>query len=83
MKRLMYLSISVFFLSLTLLVGVHIGQQTAGAAPSQKVIGFSYDDRGTIKGYSVMLANGDVYFRRSIGTFVLQYQPELVGNYWQ
>ena len=31
MKRLFYLSGTLFFLSLTLLVGVHIGQQTATA----------------------------------------------------
>ncbi len=31
MKRLFYLSGSLFFLSLTLLIGFHLGQQTADA----------------------------------------------------
>ena len=85
MKRLFYLSGTLFFLSLTLLLGVHIGQQTATAEPQQKVIAFSANDSGTTTWLWVYLANGDVYKFRAdlLQTPGGGYQPELIGNYWQ
>ena len=78
MKRLFYLSGTLFFLSLTLLVGIHIGQQQASAAPGQKVVGFSVDQSVVW----VIDANADVYKFRSDLLGTNGYLPELVGNYW-
>lgn len=82
MKRLMYLSISVFFLALTLMVGVHIGQQTATASPEHReIVGFA----GVSSQLWVLTSNGDVYTRSNTldnkeGT---EYPAIRVGNFWQ
>jgi len=65
MKRLFYLSGTLFFLSLTLLVGIHIGQQRATAAPKGSPIAAyvrslnDFNSGPSVPG--VILANGDVY----------------------
>ena len=85
MKRLFYLSGTFFFLSLTLLVGIHIGQQQATAAPAQKVIGFSVATDPvsvTQRNVWVVLSNGDVYRQKSVGDS-FNGQAQLIGNYWQ
>ena len=84
MKRAFYLSGALFFLSLTLLVGIQIGTRTATAEPPQKVIGFSAKEVANNRALTelyVYLANGDVYKHRAD---VLQTnQPEFQGNFFQ
>ena len=84
MKRLFYISGTVFFLALTLMVGVHIGQKTAGAAPAQKIVGFTFTTDGANKfGYSVILANGDVHWLQTGDAGEFASAPVFRGNYWQ
>ena len=79
MKRLFYLSGALFFLSLTLLVGVHIGQQTATAEPpTQKIVGYS----SAGSGHFLILSNGDLYYRRMASGGLASSGPSLVGNFW-
>jgi len=66
MKRLFYLSGTMFFLSLTLLAGLQIVQRTATAAPNMpKVVGHDWDGTPGSIGLWVILENGDVYHQTS------------------
>ena len=51
-----YISGTLFFLSLTLLVGVHIGRGTARADSPDKIAGFVKEGR-----YYVITESGDIY----------------------
>jgi hypothetical protein len=79
----MYLSISVFFLSLTLLVGIHIGQETAKAAPKggPPAIAAYISNLSAFPGGpsspGFIMENGDVY---DVDNYGANFTSYLVGN---
>lgn len=80
MKRLFYLSGTLFFLSLTLLVGVQIGERSATAADTPAVVGFSVSDESNPHKLYVLLENGDVY---TAAMNALEEAPQFRGNVWK
>ena len=74
MKRLFYLTGSVFFLACTLLIGFHLGQQTAEAQSSAEIIGYSVDGST----HFVILSSGDIWSR--VTGFASP--PSYVGNFF-
>ncbi len=84
MKRIFYLSGTLFFLSLTLLVGVHIGQTTAIAqkVKTQEVtVATSIRDLSGQSNHNwVIMTNGDVYDVVSITDGAILQDSFLIGN---
>lgn len=92
MKRFMYASIGVLCLSLSALIGFHVGSQTAQAQVRGPVQGFAHD--GNEIGQYIYLDNGDVFFRRTTPVDVggtnhpvytndwPDFQLHYVGNFW-
>ena len=75
MKKLFYLSLSLLCLSLSALIGFHIGSTASHAdTPGNQIAGFViWSDEA-----HVILENGDMY-RNSV---IPRSRPILVGNYW-
>ena len=86
MKRLFYISGTLFFLLLTLLVGIQVGERAATAGPGQRITGFTAVDAGSGNATLwVILDNGDVHKFNSalLATPGGGYHAESLGNFWQ
>lgn len=86
MKKLMYLSIAILCLSISALIGFHIGSQAVQAQAPEPISGYRVVlDSGNGDRYFVMLSNGDVYYRH--GPYSDHSwdadPPEYFGNFWQ
>ncbi len=68
MKKLFYLTGSVCFLAVTLLIGFHLGQRTAEAQGSGEIVGFT----NAVGAVAVVTSGGDVY-RADIGAGGLEH----------
>jgi len=79
----MYLSIGLLCLSLSALIGFHVGHRTAQAQAPEPIAGVMGSYQTSQMRYAVMLSNGDVYentWHGAIGTF--QEPPTYRGNFW-
>lgn len=95
MKRVMYVSIAMLCISISALIGFHMG---AGDAEAQggTVVGFASDASDGLATHYVILSNGDVYRQRAFNQGALgssacdqaysypQYcgAPDYIGNFW-
>jgi|GEM_PF-6311833 len=79
MKRFMYLSITLMCLSVTLLIGVHIGSQSAQAQSGAMIVGFTYDNNS---GYYVIIDNGDIFYKDINVSSWGQSSYVYKGNFW-
>ncbi|UCG51135.1 MAG: hypothetical protein JSW58_13175 [Candidatus Latescibacterota bacterium] len=75
MKKVLYLSISIMCLSVSALIGFHIGSTSVRAkTPGSRVVGFAF---WSDQAY-VILENGDVYRNSAVPRTPAVY----IGNYW-
>jgi hypothetical protein len=86
MKKLMYLSISILCLSISALIGFHLGTGSVQAqntlAPGGYALGFN--PNSTYWYHFVMTETGDMYIRHSQGTGSMEgLEPAYLGNYWE
>ena len=77
MKRLMYISITLLCLSLTLMVGVHIGQRTA-TAQGTSVVASVFQISPTEK-MDVFMENGDWYWWDKTSS-TLEFKENIFGS---
>jgi len=79
MKRFMYLSIGLLCLSLSALIGFHVGSRTAEAQP--EMVSGTHQFRDNV--WTVMLSNGDVYINNYHPILDKFEEPaRYLGNFW-
>ena len=86
MKKFMYVSIAILCLSISVLIGFHVGNQTVHAQPSPfEILGYkafnSYN--GNTVRHFIMLNNGDLYVNDGDGSGGFNYDSAFyIGNFW-
>jgi hypothetical protein len=86
MKKLMYLSISILCLSISALIGFHVGSQSVQAQAPELITGYGVIRHvgDNLVDHFVMLSNGDVWKQDSVdddfGTPTRS--PVYMGNFW-
>lgn len=83
MKKLMYLSISMLCLAITMLIGFHIGSQSVKAQAPEAISGYRiYQDGGHVRHF-VLLSNGDIYRRQHPQGSESLAPLVYLGNFWE